>query len=140
VRHGDESDPVYGITTAQQSHTEDITRRQKQYIVTMLFRVASIVVVVWVPGLSVLERVILGLVATIIPFFAVIRANGGPMAESDPTNLLLGAPEQQAIGKVQTGLPGSGPIFQDRGTATGQDHAGVPDGERPTEPAASTST
>lgn len=97
---------VYGITTADSSHTEDITRRQKQYIYTMLFRVASIVVVVFVPGISWPLKIGLCLVATIIPYVAVIRANGGPAQQQDPTNLMIGPPQRTALGSEQPGLPG----------------------------------
>ena len=88
---------AYGITTADGSHLDDVSRRQKQYAATMLFRVAAILVVVFVPGLSVLERVILGIVATVIPYFAVIRANGGPAQDADPTNLMLGGPRRPEL-------------------------------------------
>jgi hypothetical protein len=88
---------AYGITTADGSHLDDVTRRQKQYAVTMAFRVVAILVVVLVPGLSVMERVILGLVATIIPYVAVIRANGGADTAADPTNLMVGGPRQPEL-------------------------------------------
>jgi hypothetical protein len=88
---------AYGITTADGSHLADVSRRQKQYAATMLFRVAAILVVVFVPGLSVMPRVILGLVATVIPYFAVIRANGGPPQDPDPTHLMIGAPRQPEL-------------------------------------------
>jgi hypothetical protein len=88
---------AYGITTADGSHLDDVSRRQKQYAATMLFRVAAILVVVFVPGLSVMARVILGVVATVIPYFAVIRANGGPSQDADPTNLMIGAPRQPEL-------------------------------------------
>jgi hypothetical protein len=87
-------DPAYGITTAEGSHLDDISKRQRQYGLTMLFRLVAVLTVVFVPGLSVLERAILGLVATIIPYVAVIRANGGPTNSADPTNLMVGGPRQ----------------------------------------------
>jgi hypothetical protein len=85
---------AYGITTADGSHLDDVAKRQRQYAVTMAFRVVAILVVVLVPGLTVMERVILGLVATIIPYVAVIRANGGPDNSGGPTNLMVGEPRQ----------------------------------------------
>jgi hypothetical protein len=99
-------DPSYGITTAENSHLDDITRRQRQYAFTMLFRVVAILVVVLVPGLTVLERVVLGIVATVIPYFAVIRANGGPANAEDPTNLMIGGPRQGALPGPDRGLEG----------------------------------
>ena len=89
--------PAYGITTADGSHLDDVARRQKQYAATMGFRVVAIIVVVFVPGLTIMERVILGLVATIIPYVAVIRANGGPAQNAAPTNLMIGAPRHPEL-------------------------------------------
>lgn len=107
---------MYGITTAETSHTQEITRRQKQYILTMLVRVVSIIVVVSVPGISWQLKIGLCLVATIIPYVAVVRANGGPSPEKGPTNLILGRPSQGELGSAQPGLPGS----------AGADEAGRP--------------
>lgn len=101
-----DEDQVYGITTAETSHTQEITRRQKQYILTMLVRVVSVIVVVAVPGISWQLKVGLCLVATIIPYIAVVRANGGPVPEKAPTNLMLGRPRQGELGSAQQGLPG----------------------------------
>jgi len=107
-QHPHDDDQVYGITTAETSHTQEITRRQKQYILTMLVRVVSIVVVVAVPGISWQIKIGLCLVATIIPYVAVVRANGGPTPQKDPTNLMLGQPSQGELGSAQQGLPGPG--------------------------------
>ena len=104
-------DPSYGITTAESSQLDDISRRQRQYAFTMLFRVVAILVVVFVPGLTVMERVVLGIVATVIPYFAVIRANGGPATGADPTNLMLGGPRQGELPGPDRGLEGSAPYL-----------------------------
>jgi len=104
--HPHDDDQVYGITTAETSHTQEITRRQKQYILTMLVRVVSVIVVVAVPGISWQLKVGLCLVATIIPYVAVVRANGGPSPEKAPTNLMLGRPRHGELGSAQQGLPG----------------------------------
>lgn len=102
-----DEDEVYGITTAETSHTQEITRRQKQYILTMLVRVVSIIVVVAVPGISWPIKIGLCLVATVIPYVAVVRANGGPAQEKGPTNLVL-APPREELGSAQRGLPKAG--------------------------------
>jgi hypothetical protein len=104
-------DPSYGITTAESSQLDDIARRQRQYAFTMLFRVVAILVVVFVPGLTVMERVVLGIVATVIPYFAVIRANAGPDTAADPTNLMIGGPQQTALPGPDRGLEGRAPYL-----------------------------
>ncbi|HVT67218.1 MAG TPA: DUF3099 domain-containing protein [Trebonia sp.] len=101
-------DDVYGITTAETSHVEEITKRQKQYILTMMIRVVSIIVVVVVPGLSWQLKVGLCLVATIIPYIAVVRANGGPVRDTDPTNLMVGRPKQGELPPSRFELPTTG--------------------------------
>jgi hypothetical protein len=105
-RRRERHDATYGITTAEGSHLDDISRRQRQYAFTMLFRVAAILVVVFVPGLTVLERLVLGIVATVIPYFAVIRANGGPDNAGDPTNLMIGGPRQGELPATDRGIEG----------------------------------
>jgi hypothetical protein len=107
-RRAHDEDRVYGITTAETSHTQEITRRQKQYILTMLVRVVSIIVVVAVPGISWPVKIGLCVVATIIPYVAVVRANGGPSQEKGPTNLVLGHPGQPELEAAQRGLPSPG--------------------------------
>lgn len=99
---------MYGITTAETSHTDQITRRQKQYILTMLVRVVSILVVVCVPAFSWPVKVGLCLLAAIIPYVAVVRANAGSGPEKDPTNLLVGPPPRDELGAAQRGLPQAG--------------------------------
>lgn len=63
----------------------------------MVFRVVAFAVVVWVPGISWPIKVVLGVVATVIPFFAVVAANGAPTPDHQSTNLLLAAPGPPAI-------------------------------------------
>ena len=128
---------MYGITTADQSHTDDVARRQKQYILTMLIRVVSIIVVVAVPGISWPIKILLCLVATVIPYIAVVRANGGPMPEKDPTNLLVSPPQKPSLEWEQRGLPGAGTVIDgeadetaDMDGADGFDGHGAADGAR----------
>ena len=111
-KHPRQHDPVYGITTAEESLSADIARRQKQYLLTMGFRVVAIVVVVWVPWLNWPTKIALGVVATIIPFIAVVRANGAPAPEHDPTNLLLSPPGPRQIEGRDTSLPAAEEVYR----------------------------
>jgi Protein of unknown function (DUF3099) len=88
---------VYGITTADEPLSADIARRQKQYLIGMVFRLVAIAVVIWVPGISWQVKAVLGVIATVIPFFAVVAANGAPTPDHQSTNLLLAAPAPPAI-------------------------------------------
>jgi hypothetical protein len=104
-----DEDEVYGITTAESSHMQEITRRQKQYILTMMIRVVSIIVVVLVPAITWPFKIALCVIAAIIPYIAVVRANGGPAPEKDPTNLLVGPPPRTQLGAAERGLPRPAP-------------------------------
>lgn len=127
---------VYGITTAEISQTDDISRRQKQYIYTMLVRVVSIFVVVLVPGISWPIRILLMILGAVLPFFAVVRANGSSRPP-DPTNLLIGPPQGHQLNQGQPGLPQgddtiAGEAWQtgeSAGSGEGADDG--PDGDRP---------
>lgn len=90
-------DPVYGITTADEPLSADIARRQKQYLISMAFRLVTIAVVVWVPWIDWQIKVVLGIIATVIPFFAVVAANGAPAPDHQSTNLLVAPPGPPAI-------------------------------------------
>jgi hypothetical protein len=109
----------YGITTADGSHLDDIAKRQRQYTATMVFRIAAVLTLIFVPGLSVMLRVILGLVATVIPYFAVVRANGGPENSAMPTNLMIGGPRQGELPNPDLGLPGARRIDDEESPAGG---------------------
>lgn len=96
---------VYGITTAGTSHTDDLARRQKQYIYTMLFRIVVIIVVVLVPGIGWPVKILLMVIGAVLPFFAVVRANGPARTADDPTNMLIGAPQGRQLNEGRQGLP-----------------------------------
>lgn len=115
------TEPSYGITTAESSHLSDISRRQRQYIWTMLLRLVLLLIVVLVPGLTLLERTVLGLVATVIPYFAVIRANGGPDPSEAPTNMMIGTPRQGELPGPDRSLGGTHRIDAEDGPFDGEE-------------------
>lgn len=88
---------MYGITTADEPLSADMARRQRQYLISMSFRVVAILVIVLVPGISWQIKAVVAVVATVIPFFAVVMANGAPAPDHQSTNLLLAAPAPPAI-------------------------------------------
>lgn len=100
-------DRVYGITTAETSHSEDIARRQKQYVLTMLFRIVVIIVVVLVPGIGWPVKILLMALGAVLPFFAVVRANSQDRRGNDPTNMLIGAPQGRQLNEGRQDLPAS---------------------------------
>lgn len=60
------------ITDAQGSTSAELSRRQKRYVITMLFRLACFIAIFFVPGVW---RWVLGAGAVFLPYIAVILAN-----------------------------------------------------------------
>jgi hypothetical protein len=74
------------ITSATLPRQEEIRRRQRRYVVSMLFRALCFVLAVVVfDGLA---RFVAVVVAVILPWVAVIVANGGPPPEKSRPSLL----------------------------------------------------
>jgi hypothetical protein len=76
------------ITDAQGATSAELSRRQKRYVITMLFRLACFVGIFFVTDVW---RWVLGACAVFLPYIAVILANqadtrgrGGPEAPPDP--------------------------------------------------------
>lgn len=77
------------ITDAQGSTSAELSRRQKRYVITMLFRLACFIAIFFVPGVW---RWVLGAGAVFLPYIAVILANqadtrgrrGPKPADDDP--------------------------------------------------------
>lgn len=77
------------ITDAPGAASAELSRRQKRYVITMLFRLACFVAIFFVPGVW---RWVLGAGAVFLPYIAVILANqvdsrriagrSGPAAEA----------------------------------------------------------
>lgn len=78
------------ITDAPGAASAELSRRQKRYVITMLFRLACFIAIFFVPGVW---RWVLGAGAVFLPYIAVILANqvdsrriGGPShAAEEPT-------------------------------------------------------
>ncbi len=75
--HGADEQVVM-VTTARLSHSADIDLREKRYIRTQLFRVAFVLLGVFLP-VPVVFRLVLFLGAVALPWFGVVMANAGPV-------------------------------------------------------------
>ncbi len=92
------------ITDAQDSTSAELSRRQKRYVITMLFRLACFIAIFFVPGVW---RWVLGAAAVFLPYIAVILANqadtrrrGGP-AKVEPAPVDLQLPELEATQVIE---------------------------------------
>jgi hypothetical protein len=75
--HGADQQVVM-VTTAKLSHSDDIDLREKRYVRTQLFRVAFVLLGVFLP-VPVVFRLVLFLGAVVLPWFGVVMANAGPV-------------------------------------------------------------
>ncbi len=71
---------VVSVTTAHRSHTDDIALRERRYVATQLVRVLLIVLGVALP-VPVPFRLLLFVGAVVLPWFGVVMANAGPVAD-----------------------------------------------------------
>ncbi len=73
----DRDEQVVLVTTAHRSHAEDITLRERRYILTQLVRLVCVVLGVALP-LPVPFKLLLFVGAIFLPWFGVVAANAGP--------------------------------------------------------------
>lgn len=82
------------ITSAEEPRQDEIRRREQRYVLTMLFRVVCFILAV-VAFSGWLRIVAVGL-AVILPWIAVVVANGGPPRSRRPTAGFAVGPTQEA--------------------------------------------
>jgi hypothetical protein len=88
-----EAEPVR-ITTAPQSHHDDIARRRKRYLISMGIRTACFVAAIFVGGWL---RWVLLAGAFILPYVAVVMANAAN-PRIPGTDLVAPAPGHKELG------------------------------------------
>ncbi|WP_051298455.1 DUF3099 domain-containing protein [Arthrobacter castelli] len=112
------AETVHNITDARTAHTDEMRSRMIKYSVSMGIRVVCLILVFVVSG-WLQWAFIVG--AIVLPYFAVIIANGGSdtskLQHSD--SLLDGPPAREVEGT------GAGSADADDGTPAGDEHAGA---------------
>jgi len=83
-------DPVYRVTAARRGASEDIRRRETRYIVTMLVRTACLLLAIFVPVTPL--RILFVIGAVVLPYIAVVFANGGHEPDAGAPDLLDAPP------------------------------------------------
>jgi len=93
------------ITDAQGAASAELSRRQKRYVITMLFRLACFIGIFFVPGVW---RWVLGAAAVFLPYIAVLLANQvdqrrlqGPQAGADPVPAEEPLPELEQVRVIE---------------------------------------
>ncbi len=89
-------DPVYSVTAARSGASDDLSQRQRRYLISMTIRTICFVLAVVVHGPA---RWVFVSAALILPYIAVVMANAvGSGAGAAPTAFV---PAQSAIGSAQ---------------------------------------
>jgi len=78
---------VYAITGARRSLSEDVDARQRRYVISMSVRTACFIAAVFVPYGP--ARFVLVIAALVLPYLAVVIANGGREPNSSPPQAQL---------------------------------------------------
>lgn len=88
---------VHSVTSAHRSVTAERDDRTRRYLVTMAVRVACLIASIAIPGLPVWARLAFIGGAVVLPWLAVVNANGGEVAERDANPALFAHVEQVQI-------------------------------------------
>jgi hypothetical protein len=82
--------PVYRVTAARRGTTDDVRRRERRYVITMLVRTACLLLAIFVPVTPLRVAFVIG--AVVLPYFAVVFANGGREPATSAPDLLDAPP------------------------------------------------
>ncbi|MGH8870254.1 MAG: DUF3099 domain-containing protein [Actinomycetes bacterium] len=82
---------VYRVTSARRGHSQDIRRRERRYIITMLVRTVCLLLAIFVPVTPL--RIVFVVAAVVLPYFAVVFANSGHEPDGSAPDLLDAPPQ-----------------------------------------------
>jgi hypothetical protein len=93
VSKGEQRDAqVHLVTTARRPHSEEISGRTRRYLISMGIRTVCLVLAIFVLGGWL--RLIAIAAAIVLPWFAVVLANAGPViGEESPEYVTASRPE-----------------------------------------------
>jgi hypothetical protein len=77
VRHDRSAQQVTLVTSAGRSHSDDISLRQRRYVLTQSVRIVCVVLAAFLP-VPVEWKGVLIAGAVVLPWFGVVMANAGP--------------------------------------------------------------
>lgn len=80
------------VTAARISHTDDITLRQRRYVITQSVRIACVVAAALLP-VALIWKGLFMLGAVALPWFGVVMANAGPTVSRRKKTALVARPE-----------------------------------------------
>jgi hypothetical protein len=96
VRQERPSPEVTVVTSARISHTDDITLRQRRYVITQSVRIVCVVLATTLP-VALVWKGLLMLGAIGLPWFGVVMANAGPTVSRRRRTAMVERPVEQPV-------------------------------------------
>ena len=91
MRHDRSTGDVTVVTSAGRSHSDDISLRQRRYVITQSVRILCVVLAAALPvSLEWKSLLLVGAIA--LPWFGVVMANAGPTVSRSRKTALIGRP------------------------------------------------
>ncbi len=119
---------VHLVTSARQPHSAEVSTRARRYLISMGIRTVCLVLAIFV--LHGWLRIVGIGIAIVLPWFAVVLANAGPVVgEENPEFVNLSRPELETAEPDDAGQ-GAAPSSQQ--TASEQPTSAQPTSEQPT--------
>ncbi|MBB1259868.1 DUF3099 domain-containing protein [Streptomyces sp. OF8] len=125
---------VFRITGARPSLAEDVRRRERRYVISMLVRTVAVILTVFLWNVQRPLAVVTLVLGLTLPYIAVVIANAGrENSPAIPSSLLRSAP-REAIAPTGEGATGEGATGE--GPAAERPAGGRPASEAPDEDSA----
>ena len=96
MRHDRPNHEVSVVTSAHLSHSDDITLRQRRYVITQSARIACVILAALLP-VSLAWKGVFMAGAVMLPWFGVVMANAGPTVSRKSTNSLVERQVEQPV-------------------------------------------
>ena len=96
MRHDRPTSEVTVVTSAGRSHSDDITLRQRRYVLTQSVRIVCVVLAVALP-IPVAWKTLFLFGAVALPWFGVVMANAGPAVGRRRKTALVARPVEQPV-------------------------------------------
>jgi hypothetical protein len=120
-----DNEQVHLVTSARKPHSEEISERARRYLISMAFRTACVVLAIFV--LDGWLRIVAIVGGVVLPWFAVVMANAGPVADDDePEFVRLGRTEIEGGPAALGGQPDAAADGAANGGANGAAHEAPP--------------
>lgn len=95
------SSQVFRITGARQGLEEDIRKRQRRYVISMLIRTLSVILTVVLWNVQRPLAVVTLVLGALLPYVAVVIANAGRERAPDMPSTFVPGPTRPVLGTVE---------------------------------------